>query len=122
MVFCHTVGKENGTLTAQHFGISRKTFHKWLKRFRDSKYNVKSLADQSRAPYLNSKREVTLTWEERITRLRKIYLYYGKSKLKVIYEKEILAGCLGIIFRCRIWIMCYSAEPSLLFLALLTTI
>jgi hypothetical protein len=29
MVFYYTAGKENASLTAKHFGISRKTFHKW---------------------------------------------------------------------------------------------
>jgi transposase-like protein len=50
MVFYYTTGKENAALTAKHFGISRKTFHKWSRRFKDSKYNVRSLTDQSKAP------------------------------------------------------------------------
>jgi hypothetical protein len=37
MVFYYTAGKENATPTAQYFAISSKTFHKWLKRFKDSK-------------------------------------------------------------------------------------
>ncbi|MFW0861950.1 MAG: hypothetical protein AAGT88_07715, partial [Dethiobacter sp.] len=88
MVFYHTAGKENATLTAKHFSISRKTFHKWLKRFKDSKYHVRSLTDQSKAPRHKRKWEVTLKEEERIRHLRKRYPYYGKKKLKVLYEKE----------------------------------
>ena len=88
MVFYWTVAKENATLTAQHFGVSRKTFHKWLKRFKGSKYDVHSLADQSKAPCHKRNWEVTLVQEERIRRLRKRYPYYGKKKLKVLYEKE----------------------------------
>jgi transposase InsO family protein len=88
MVFYYTAGKENATLTAQHFGISRKTFYKWLKRFKDSKYDVHSLANQSKAPCSKRKWEVTLIQEERIRRLRKRYPYYGKKKLKVLYDKE----------------------------------
>jgi len=43
IVFYDIVGKENAALTAKHFGgISRKTFHKWFRRFKDSRYNVKS--------------------------------------------------------------------------------
>jgi hypothetical protein len=86
MVFYYTVGKENATLTAQHFAISRKTFHKWFKRLKISKYNVQSLADQSQAPCHKRNWEVTLTQEERIIRLRKRYPFYGKKKLKVLYE------------------------------------
>ena len=83
MVFYYTVGKENTALTAKHFGISRKVFHKWFKRFKDSKYNVRSLADQSKAPRHKRNWEVTLIQEERIRRLRNRYPYYGKKKLKV---------------------------------------
>jgi putative transposase len=92
MVFYYTVGKENATLTAQHFDISRKTFHKWLSRFKDSKHDVRSLADQSRAPQHRRKWEVTLAQEDRIRQLRNSYPYYGKKKLKVLYEKEYCAG------------------------------
>ena len=41
MVFYYTVAKENATLTAQHFSISRKTFYKWFKRFKDSRLPTK---------------------------------------------------------------------------------
>jgi len=88
MVLYYTVAKENVTLTAQHFSISRKTFYKWFKRFKDSKYDVQSLADRSKAPYHKRNWEVTLIQEERIRRLRKKYPYYGKKKLKVLYEKQ----------------------------------
>jgi len=92
MVFYYTAGKENAAQTAKHFGISRKTFHKWFKRFKDSKYNVQSLADQSKAPYHKRNWEVTLTQEERIRCLRNRYPYYGKKKLKVLYEKGYSEG------------------------------
>jgi transposase-like protein len=85
-------GQENAALTARYFDISRKTFHKWLRRFKDSKYDVRSLADQSRAPHQKRKWEVTLIQEDRIRRLRKRYPYYGKKKLKVLYEKEYCEG------------------------------
>jgi transposase InsO family protein len=88
MVFYYTVGKENATRTTQHFSVSRKTFHKWLKRFKDSKYDVKSLADQSRAPRRKRTWEVTLMQEQRIRCIRKRYPCYGKKKLKVLYEIE----------------------------------
>jgi len=87
MVFYYTAGKENAAQTAKHFGISRKPFHEWFKRFKDSKYNVQSLADQSKAPRHKGNWEVTLIQEERIRRLRNRYPYYGKKKLKALYEK-----------------------------------
>jgi len=92
MVFYYTAGQKNATLTAKHFGISRKTFYKWLKRFKDSKYNIHSLSDQSKAPHHKRKWEITLVQEERIRHLRNKYPYYGKEKLKVLYEKEYCEG------------------------------
>jgi len=92
MVFYYTTGGENAALTARYFNISRKTFHKWLRRFKDSKYDVRSLADQSKAPQHRRKWEVTLIQEDRVRQLRKRYPYYGKKKLKVIYEKEHSEG------------------------------
>jgi hypothetical protein len=59
---------------------------------KDSKYNVHSLADQSKVPRHKRKWEVTLTQEERIRHLRKRYPYYGKKELKVLYEKENSEG------------------------------
>ena len=88
MVFYYTVGKENATLTAEHFDTSRKTFHKWLSRFKDSRFDVRSLVDQSRDPQHRRKWEVTVVQEDRISQLRKRYPYYGKKKLKVLYDKE----------------------------------
>jgi len=92
MVFYYTVAGESATFTAQHFGISRKTFHKWFKRFKDSKYDVQSLADRSRAPHRKRHWEVTLIQEERIRYLRKKYPHYGKMKLQVLYKKEYSEG------------------------------
>jgi len=87
IVFYYTAGKENVSFTAQHFGISRKTFHKWFKRFKDSEYNVHSLADRSRAPHRKRHWEVTLVQEERIRRLRKRYPYYGKKRITQLVKE-----------------------------------
>ena len=88
MIFYYTIAGENAALTSRHFGISRKTFHKWLKHFKDSKYDIHSLADRSRAPHHKKKWEVTLIQEGRIRSLRKRYRHYGKKKLEVLYGEE----------------------------------
>jgi transposase-like protein len=84
MVFYYTTGQENAALTARYFDISRRTFHKWLRRFKDSKYDVGSLADRSEAPQHTRKREVTIIQKDRIRRLKKKYPCNGKQKLKVL--------------------------------------
>ena len=59
-------------------------------RFRESKYDVHSPADRSRAHHRKRHWEVTLIQEDRIRRFRKRSPCYGKKKLKVIYEKEYI--------------------------------
>ncbi|OGG11502.1 hypothetical protein A2Z00_02605 [Candidatus Gottesmanbacteria bacterium RBG_13_45_10] len=86
IIFYHTVGEENATKTASHFGISRKTMHKWRIRFNER--NLKSLEERDRAPKHTRTWEVSHLEEDRVMALRKRYLKYGKKKLKVLYEQE----------------------------------
>lgn len=46
----------NAKKTCGRFGISRKTFYKWLKRFRSSGGDVNSLADLPRTPHHSPRR------------------------------------------------------------------
>ena len=88
IIFYYTVAGQNAKMTAEHFGISRNCLHKWLKRFKESKENVKSLETQSKRPKRVRSWQVTLTEEARIIKIRQAHLYWGKRKLKVIYEKR----------------------------------
>ena len=82
----HTVFTENAKRTALHFGISRKTFYKWFKRF-DEK-DLSTLEEESRAPEHVRQREISYLQRARIRKLRKAHLRWGKMKLKKRYEKE----------------------------------
>lgn len=82
----HTVFEENATRTALHFGISRKTFHKYLSRF--SEKDLSSLEEHSRAPGKKREWMVSLVEEKQIKELRKEYLTLGKRKLKVLYQER----------------------------------
>lgn len=86
IIFYHTVGEENATATAKHFGIARKTFYKWFNRF-DEKHLV-SLEEDSRAPEHVRTREISFLQRDRIKRLRKKHMRWGKMKLKTRYLKE----------------------------------
>ena len=87
IIFYYAIAKENASLTSHHFGISRKTFYKWFNCFKESRWDVESFRDESRRPHKVRSWEVTLQQEERIKRLRRRYMYYGKNKLKVLYRK-----------------------------------
>ena len=84
--FYETKAKGNVSLTCRRYGISRKTFYKWHKRFNDR--NLLSLENESKAPKKRRKWQVSWEQERRIIKIRKKYLRWGKMKLKVEYENE----------------------------------
>ena len=86
IIFYHTIGHKKAKATATHFGISRKTLHKWLSRFDET--HLKSLEDESRKPNRLRTWMVTQTEEIRIIKLRKDNMEFGKTKLKRLYFKE----------------------------------
>lgn len=86
IIFYHTIGKRNARNTAQHFGIARKTFHKWLSRF-DEK-NLQTLEEQSKTPIRTRQWQVTHEEEANIIDLRKKNMEYGKKKLKTLYLRH----------------------------------
>ncbi len=46
----------NAKVTCERFGISRKTFYKWLKRYKSSGGDVNSLVDLPRTPHHSPRR------------------------------------------------------------------
>lgn len=86
IIFYETIGRRNVTTTAGHFGISRKTFHKWYGRFDER--NLVTLEEESKAPKKTRKREISVVQRERIKRLRKEHMRWGKMKLQRLYAKD----------------------------------
>lgn len=76
----------NISQTCRYFGISRKTFYKWSKKYDPS--NLYTLEDESCAPKCPRKPEITSIEEQRIIHLRKKYICYSKIKLAIIYERQ----------------------------------
>ena len=72
--------------TCRHFGITRKTFHKWKKRY-DPK-DLRSLEEHDRLPQKRRQRELTVEQEARIVALRKKFIRLGKEKLAKMYQDE----------------------------------
>ena len=74
--------------TARHYGISRKTFYKWYGQFDpENLYSLKKLEDKSKAPKHVRQREITNIQLERIIKLRKEHIRWGKEKLAVRYQE-----------------------------------
>jgi len=87
MIYYYTSAKENASLTARHFGISRRIFYKWLNRFKEGGQRIRDLEDQSKAPHKVREWEISLSEEARIKALRQRFIHYGKKKLRVLYQK-----------------------------------
>lgn len=86
MIFYYTVSNKNASCTARHFGISRKTFHKYLKRFNPDR--IQSLEEDSRAPHQKRTWMVTKEEEASIITIRKKHMKWGKEKLKREYQRQ----------------------------------
>ncbi len=84
IIFYHTLGKKNAVDTAKQFGVTRKTLHKWLRRFKEQ--DLKGLEEVSKAPIKTRKRDISLTQRVRVKNLRTKYPRYGKMKLVSIYK------------------------------------
>jgi len=85
IIFYYTVGEGNALKTAKHFGINPKTFHKWKKRFNEK--NLSTLEEASRAPRKTRTRNISFIQRDRIRKLRKKHIRWGKMKLRNRYLK-----------------------------------
>lgn len=91
----------NVTRTCRYYGISRKTFYKWKKRY--LKYCLSSLENNSTRP--RHVRQPKTPWEHVLVvrKLRTQYPYYSKYKLSVILERDygitISASTVGRIIK-----------------------
>ena len=86
IIFYQTVANRNASQTATYFGISRKTFHKWKKRFNPQV--IQSPEDESKEPIRKRQWQVSKRQENRIIKLRSKYIKYGKKKLKILYQRK----------------------------------
>jgi len=76
----HTIHETTG-----QFGITRKTLHKWKRRY--EALGLPGLEEHSRAPVHVRQRTTTLEEYRRIRQLRLMSLHYGKMKLASLYER-----------------------------------
>ena len=86
IIFYNTVGKNDATDTADHFGITRKTLHKWVARFDEKRLDT--LEEESKAPHRPRQRAIGQMQKVRVITLRKKHMRWGKMKLQKLYQKE----------------------------------
>jgi len=79
----------NVTLTCRHFGISRQTFYRWLKRYEP--LDLTSLEGRSHRPHHRRKPTWSFHLEEKVLTLRLQFPRWGKDKLAVLLRQQKIA-------------------------------
>lgn len=91
---------KNASLTCRYFGISRKTFHKWLKRY-NARY-LQSLDNQSKRPKRFRTSKKLFEYGSWVTKIRKEHPTWSKYKIgSVIRDNggQISDGSVGYILK-----------------------
>lgn len=85
-IYYETKAKGNASLVCRHFGLTRKTFHKWKNRFDEAR--LVSLEEHSRTPYHVRQPDYTSQQVIRVEKLRETYVSAGGKKLAVLYRED----------------------------------
>jgi transposase InsO family protein len=84
IIYYQTIAKNNTLKTCRHFSIAPKVFYTWKNRF--DEMNLISLESKTCSPKNTRKKEIISLEEDRIIKLRKEHIRWGKMKLKRLYE------------------------------------
>jgi transposase InsO family protein len=86
MVDWHRAHGANVSRTARHFGYSRPTVYRWLRRY--DRFHLETLEDRSSAPRRRRRPTWTLRELGAVRELRARYPRWGKAKLRVLLRRE----------------------------------
>jgi hypothetical protein len=84
IIYYYTKASQNASLTCRHFGITRPKWYFWFNKFDET--NLRTLEDNSSAPFKRRQKEYTNLQYERVVKLRKQFIRYGKVKLLKKYQ------------------------------------
>jgi putative transposase len=77
---------QNAARTCRCFGISRRTFYRWKRRF--DRHDLSTLEEHSHRPHSVRQPTWTPKLAERVLSLRQQYPRWGKDKLVVLLQRE----------------------------------
>ena len=84
IIYYYTKANKNASLTCRYFGITRSKWYFWINKFDET--NLRTLEDDSTAPVKRRQKEYTNLQYERVVKLRKQFIRYGKVKLLKKYQ------------------------------------
>lgn len=88
---------QNVALTCRHFGISRQTFYRWLKRYEP--LDLTTLEERSHCPHRRRRPTWSFLLERKVLTLRLQFPRWGKDKLAVLLRQEKLAVSTSMVGR-----------------------
>jgi len=83
--------------TCRHFGISRQTFYRWLRRY--DPYDLSTLEGRSHCPHRRRRPTWSLFLEGKVLGLRLQYPRWGKDKLAVLLRRQQLQVSISMVGR-----------------------
>ncbi len=87
----------NALRTCRHFGISRQTFYRWMRRL--DRHDLTTLEEHSHRPRQVRQPTWTPALAERVLSLRKRYPRWGKDKLVVLLGRENCTASTSMVGR-----------------------
>ena len=93
----HRANGGNQSLTCRRFGIGREALREWLKRFREK--GIKGLEDKSHRPHKIREREIPLSVQDEVVKIRKANPCYSKYKISVLLSTKASPSSVGRILK-----------------------
>ncbi len=87
----------NVALSCRHFGISRQSFYRWLKRYEP--LDLSSLEERSHCPRRRRQPTWSFSLEEKVLTLRLQFPRWGKDKLAVLLRRQQLVVSASMVGR-----------------------
>ena len=88
---------KNVALTCRHFGISRQTFYRWLKRYEP--LDLTTLEERSHCPRRRRQPTWSFPLAEKVLLLRLQFPRWGKDKLAVLLRRQKVSISVSMVGR-----------------------
>jgi transposase InsO family protein len=93
----HRANGGNQSLTCRRYGLGREALREWLKRLKER--GIKGLEERSHRPLKVREREIPLTLQDEVVKIRKANPCYSKYKISVLLSTKVSPSSVGRILK-----------------------